>query len=248
MAVFTGISHRTKLEQLLKTSAKERRPLLTHLSADNSWLLSTPMPRETPSAISNDNKQVHRKVYFHLLLDPWLTPSNSPFPGARWFQEQYHVEAPACPSIGAVTQRISNIEAAASSQSSLDNQNKIGLDAVIVGHNAPDHMNYDTLIQVDASVPVFASNVAFATIQSWNHFDIVVQIPNLEAGSESIDWQSNASAHLPSWLAVWRIFGPKTPPYLHWGSGKANLGARHGAQIAEVIGAKYCELASFYLS
>lgn len=217
MAALTGLKRQTQLRTLLAATNSKRRPLLTHLSADNSWLLSIPIPDDTPAATSHGTTQRHPKVYFHLLLDAWLTPSNFPFPGARWFQEQYHIENPACQSIAAVIELISDIEVAASNNTILVGESKAGIDAVVVGHNLSDHMNYDTLRQVDTSVPVFAADTAFPTVLSWKHFDSVVQIPGLGANSESVDWRTDSSVHLPPWIAIWRIPGPKTPPYLHWG-------------------------------
>jgi hypothetical protein len=159
-------------------------------------------------------------------------------------------------------------------------------------------MNYDTLKQVDASSPVLAVDTAFSTVQSWKHFDIVVQIPELGTNDGSLDWRAELP-HVPSWLAVWRIPGPKAAPYLHrgiciafdtdgtspecviqsphglyvedaallknlspavktlallhttkqswfWGWGKANLGARNGAQVAEAVKAKSCKSTPFF--
>jgi hypothetical protein len=303
MAVLTSVERRSKLNSLLSPTTRPRRPLLTHLSADNSWLLSLPIPDSAPTATSQNAEQRHQKLYFHLLLDAWLTPSNTPFPSATWFQVIHHVETPACQSIAEVNDLIADIEAAACGAES---RSKAGIDAVVVGHYGPDHMNYDTLKQVDASVPVFAADIAFPTLQSWKHFDTVVQIPQFETDSADLDWRAASSTeapHLPSWLTVWRIPGPRQEPALHWaicivfttsGSGqvpaecvihsphgprvddmavlkrlnpevktlallhttkestfywwgKANLGAKHGVEVAEAVEAKYCKFTPFFI-
>ncbi|KAE9365121.1 hypothetical protein N431DRAFT_387109 [Stipitochalara longipes BDJ] len=299
MAVPTRLERQAQLQSILPTAISPRRPLLTHLSTDNSWLLSLPIPKSTAAPGQNiDGK--HQNVYFHLLLDAWLTPSNAAFESARWFQVQYHVETPACPSIAAVNDLIADIEAAASGVLASDLEGKTKVGAVVVGHFANDHANRDTLIQVSASVPVFAADIAFSTVQSWKHFETVVSIPEFGAGDGdgSLDWRTASSTeapHLPSWLTVWRISGPKRPPALHWAVcivfdvgetsqgqaecvihsphgpyledvdvlkrldplvktlallhttkeswyyrwGKANMGAKHGAQVAEAVGPRY---------
>jgi hypothetical protein len=127
MAVLTGLERQTQLQTLLATTNSKRRPLFTHLSADNSWLLSIPIADDTPAATKHGTTHRHPKVYFHILLDAWLTPSNVPFPGARWFQEQYDVEPPACQSIAAILDLISDIEAATSGDTNLDGGGKWGL-------------------------------------------------------------------------------------------------------------------------
>jgi hypothetical protein len=158
-------------------------------------------------------------MYFHLLLDAWLTPSNAPFSGTLWFQAQRHIETPAYQSIAAVIDLIADIEAAACAGMNLDTEGKAAIDAVVVGQNLPDHMNYDTLKEVDATVPVFAAEAAFSTMQSWKHFETILQIPEFRTNSRGLDWRTSSGTqvpHLPSWLAIWRIPGPNTTPALHW--------------------------------
>ena len=160
-----------------------------------------PIPDNNAAATSRNTKQKHRKVYFHLLLDAWLTPSNAPFPGARWFQVQRHIEKPACQSIADVIELIADIEAAGSAGTDLNGGAEAEIDAVLVGHNISDHMNYDTLKQVDSSVPVFAADIAFPIVQSWKHFETVLQIPEFGTDSGGLDWRTASSIqvpHLPS--------------------------------------------------
>jgi hypothetical protein len=142
-----------------------------------------PVPDNNPATSNPDTKQRHQKVYFYLLLDAWLTPSNAPFPSALWFQAQHHIETPAYQSIAAVIDLTADIEAAACAGTNLDGESKAAIDAVVVGQNLPDHMNYDTLKQVDSTVPVFAAEAAFLTVQSWKHFETIVQIPEFGTSS-----------------------------------------------------------------
>ncbi|KAN0089187.1 hypothetical protein V8E51_019447, partial [Hyaloscypha variabilis] len=297
MAIPTRQERQGKLKSILPTPSSPSRPLLTHLSADNSWLLSLPIPKSTVASGHNANLN-HQKVYFHLLLDAWLTHDNAVIESARWFQVLYHVETPACPSIAAVNDLIADIEATASGALVSDLEGNAQIDAVVVGHFANDHANYDTLKQVSASVPIFAADNAFDKVQSWKHFETVVQIPEFGTEAGGLDWRTASATeapHLPSWLTVWRISGPKRSPALHWAVyivfdlegtgqgqaeciihsphgpyvedvavmkkldppvknlallhttkeswfywwGKANMGAKHGAQIAEIVRPKY---------
>jgi len=300
MAVLNRLERQAQLESTLTTASSPRRPLLTHLSADNSWLLSIPIPSNAPAVSSQNTDGQYRKVYFHLLLDAWLTPKNAAFDMARWFQVQHHIETPAFPSIAAVNDLIADIEAAASGALLSDLGGKIQIDAVVAGHFANDHANEETLKQVSPAVPIFVADNALARVQSWKHFETVVQIPEFGADN-GLDWRTASGTqapYLPSWLAVWRIPGPKRNPALHWaicivfdtegkdqdepeciiqsphgpylediaimkkldpavktlsllhttkeswfyGWGLANMGARHGAQVAEAVGTKYCKL------
>jgi hypothetical protein len=55
---------------------------------------------------------------------------------------------------------------------------------------AADHLNYDTLKQVNPSVPVIVADIALSTAKSWNHFETVVQIPHFGTDSNSTGWMS----------------------------------------------------------
>ena len=213
---------------------------------------------------------------------------------------QHHVETPAFQSIAAVNDLISDIESAASGDPLSEPEGKSQIDGVVVGHFANDHANYETLKQISPAIPIFVAENALTRVQSWKHFETVVQIPEF-GEDDGLDWRTASATqapHLPSWLAVWRISGPKRNPALHWaicivfetdgadqaeaeciiqsphgpyleyiaimkrldppvktlallhttkeswyyGWGLANMGARHGAQVAEAVEPKYCKL------
>jgi hypothetical protein len=196
MAIPSRPERQGQLKSTLPKPSSPRRPLLNHLSADNSWLLSLPIPKST-SASSQNTSLKFQKVYFHLLLDAWLTPDNVAIESARWFQVLYHVGTPACPSIAAVKDLIANIEAAASGALVSDLEGNAQIDAVVVGHFANDHANYDTLKQVSASVPIFAADNAFDKVQSWKDFEIVVQIPEFGTDAVSLDWRTASATEAP---------------------------------------------------
>lgn len=201
----------TNLRTLLSSSPTTPtfRPLLTHLSADNSWLLSIPIPKRTQG-----------KAYFHLLHDAWLTSTNTAFPGASWFQQQTHIETPAYQSISDVNDLIADIEIIASGGTDEYGVLNAGIDVVVVGHPYSDHADYATLRQVDASVPVLAVDAAVPVVQSWEHFDTVLKIPDFGNDSTDFDWRTASATQapwIPSWLAVWRLLGTKELGGLHYG-------------------------------
>jgi hypothetical protein len=77
-----------------------RRPLLTHLNADTTWLLSLPIPPTHPSK--------KNRVYFHILIDPWLVGPQSDV--AAFFSTQWHAIESCCQSIAEVEDVIRGIE------------------------------------------------------------------------------------------------------------------------------------------
>lgn len=97
----------TPSEQLhseLRTAAQQSfsscRPVLTHLNADSSWLLSVPYPRSLDSP--------RERVYFHILIDPWLKGSQEDV--ASWFSSQTHAVDSAVQSIAEVERVVLGIE------------------------------------------------------------------------------------------------------------------------------------------
>lgn len=217
MAPVTPPERLSRLRNILSSPLSQLRPLLTHLSADNSWVLSIPIAY---NSASQGGKSAHGKNYIHLLLDAWLTPSNTPFASAAWYQVQSHIEVPAYESIADVIGLITDIETAASTDADTVFRGNAEIDVVVSGHWGPDHLDRDTLTQVNQSVPVFVPDRSVPIVQSWNHFETVVEIPNFGESEENLDWRTASStqeAFLPSWLTVWRIYGPKMQPALHWG-------------------------------
>ncbi|TVY16875.1 hypothetical protein LARI1_G006324 [Lachnellula arida] len=185
-------------------STPTRRPLLTHLNADTTWLLSLPIPSSKPT---------NTRIYNHILIDPWLRGGQSDV--AWFFSQQWHATPSACQSIDDVERIIQAIEAAAAEDTSelVDGEllspkqdshapDKIGnyIDAVIVSHEFTDHMHKDTLVELPPQVPVFASTKAAYIIRSWKRFDTVLEIPRFEG-----DWRKSSISPLPAWLGISRV-------------------------------------------
>lgn len=108
--------HQT-LRDSITASLSTRRPLLTHLNADTTWLLSLPVPPSHPS-------KKHR-LYFYILIDPWLTGPQSDV--AAFFSTQWHAIPSSCQTIKEVEEVIQGIEdvaAGSEKQSSKDTETK----------------------------------------------------------------------------------------------------------------------------
>ncbi|TVY32026.1 hypothetical protein LSUB1_G008433, partial [Lachnellula subtilissima] len=180
-----------------------RRPLLTHLNADTTWLLSLPIP---PS-------QSCTRLYNHILIDPWLRGGQSDV--ARFFSQQWHATPSACQSIEDIESIIQAIEAAAAEDlpglvdgellspkqdSHALDKSMDSIDAVIVSHEFTDHMHKDTLMEIPPQVPIFASTKAADIIKSWQRFDTVLEIPRFEG-----DWRKSSVSPLPEWLGISRV-------------------------------------------
>ncbi|RDW78265.1 hypothetical protein BP5796_06117 [Coleophoma crateriformis] len=202
MASISRLDRQSKLRTLLSKSSP-RRPLLTHLTADNSWLLSIPIPVSSSKTLDN--------AFYHIIIDPWLT---SPIVVATWILSLHHVLEPTFGSIADVETYIADIEAAASKSETLTGK----LDAVLVSHRAPDHTNIITLLSIDPTVPVFTSRNAFSTVKDLKHFDNVFQIPDF--GEDGIfDWRVRPEPEypLPPWLGFSRLGKGEKPLELHFG-------------------------------
>ncbi|KAH8649476.1 hypothetical protein BGZ60DRAFT_422425 [Tricladium varicosporioides] len=191
------------LQDSITRASSTRRPLLTHLNADTTWLLSIPYPKSA-------RKQKGR-IYYHILIDPWLRGGQSDV--AKFFSQQWHVIESSVQSIAEVDDLIKGVEEAAHMQENSGytagedgvQGEKRGswVDAVAVSHEFTDHMHKDTLLEVPSSVPVFASTKAASAIKSWRYFSFVSEIPRFGG-----DWRIASTNPLPDWLSVSRVAHP----------------------------------------
>ena len=132
--------------------------ILTHLNADTSWLLQLPYP--TNSRTSSEGVIVH---YYNILIDPWLAGSQSDiFP---WFSQQWHAQDSRLQNVSAVEDLVRKRESQLSAEQKVQSTangvtQRISLiDAVVISHEFTDHCHKETLLQLDPSVPVFATKV-----------------------------------------------------------------------------------------
>jgi hypothetical protein len=147
------------------------RPIIHHLNADTSWLLQLPIPPSTPP--SSDRK------YYNIILDPWLSGSQSDL--ASWFSQQWHATPSAYGSIAEVQDLCATTEAIASDPKSSHEKvlaaGKNYLDAVGISHEFTDHCHRPTLQEIPHNVPVFAWAKAAKLIRAWDWFETVSEIP-----------------------------------------------------------------------
>jgi hypothetical protein len=183
----------TTLLESTTRALSTRRPILTHLNADTTWLLSVPAPKSTARS----------RLYFHILIDPWLRGGQSDV--AKFFSQQWHATPSSCQSIEEVEEIIRSTEKAARGEENGDVSHKAGsyIDAVVVSHEFTDHMHKETLLEISPTVPVFASTKAASSIKGWRHFSKVYEIPRF-AG----DWRSSSVGTLPNWLGISRVAYP----------------------------------------
>ncbi|KAL5315198.1 hypothetical protein ACEPPN_017849 [Leptodophora sp. 'Broadleaf-Isolate-01'] len=210
----------TTLRESITRSLSSRRPLLTHLNADTTWLLSIPYPESAPSSSG--------EIYYHILIDPWLRGGQSDV--AKFFSQQWHVEESAVQTIAEVEDVVKGIEDVAKGhipytppqglsvdsdiyeeinaedqtvEEAQPTSTKSPIDAILISHEFTDHMHKDTLLEASPSIPVFASTKAASAIQSWRHFAYVAEIPRFSG-----DWRENSSSPLPEWVGVSRVAYP----------------------------------------
>lgn len=182
--------------QSVTRALSTRRPVLTHLNADTTWLLSIPYPPKAPN-----HKE---RAYFHILIDPWLQGSQSDV--AKFFSQQWHKEESAVQTIPEVEKVIRGIENAALRGSDKEEEIEDAeawqspIDAVVVSHEFTDHMHKETLLEIPSTVLVLASTKAASIIQSWDHFDLVFEIPRFEG-----QWARSGMHQLPFWLGITRV-------------------------------------------
>lgn len=183
------------------------RPLLTHLNADTSWLISLPHPNKVVN--SRDRK------YYHLLVDPWLAGTNIVV--STWLISLTHAVTPAYTSIEEVRQLVTNIEGATSSTDDGEP------DCVVVTHFERDHCDEHTLRQLHPSTMVISTVPGIARIRSFKHFDesAFSTIPTLTLKSPEDLWRDSSlttsyNSNIPSWLKVGQLPSHGNYPHFHW--------------------------------
>ncbi|CZR70262.1 uncharacterized protein PAC_20163 [Phialocephala subalpina] len=214
----------TTLYESITRSLSSQRPLLTHLNADTTWLLSIPYPSPAPSA--------RNRAFYHILIDPWLKGGQSDV--AAFFSQQWHATPSSVQTIAEVEDVIRRIgdavkgekdgtsgvdmddvdmglaerggdvivvDAGGTGEKETEEGNTI--DAVVVSHEFTDHMHKETLLEISKTVPVFATVKAAGIIRSWIHFDFVADIPRFSG-----DWRMSSNEMLPDWLGISRVAKP----------------------------------------
>lgn len=206
------------LEEAVEGALVHGRPILTHLNADTSWLLSLPYP----AAASHP-----RRSFFHILIDPWLQGPQSDL--ASWFSRQWHAIDSSVQTVAELSSCLQCLEDTAvqyrdptstglRTETARCNPGADSLqfiDIVVISHEFTDHCNRATLQEISRGTPVFATDAAARLISSWKHFRHVHSIAGLS--SRKHDWRNTSSSALPQWLGMSRIITKKDRVQLHSG-------------------------------
>lgn len=205
---------RSELESSIKDSLATRRPILCHLNADTTWLLSLPYP--------DDAIAPPRRRRFNILIDPWLQGPHSDV--APWFSTRWHRIQSSVQTIQELNEIlcVNEENAISATDRSLRGSSEefdmsapaLGsyIDAVVCSHEFTDHCHRKTLEEVDPSVPCLATTKAAALIRSWEHFERVFDVPPFGKGA---DWRKTSVSVLPSWIGIARLVTDSDAFYLH---------------------------------
>jgi len=179
---------------------RSKRPLITHINADTTWLLQLPYPDSLDPPTG--------RSHFNILVDPWLDGPQSDV--AWWFSTQWHVVPSSIRTMSELDACLREVEGMASGRA-LDGQQSM-IDVVVVSHEFTDHCHRATLEELPKATPVFATDVAAELIRSWSHFGSVITMPAL---GEGVEWSRLTVGALPSWVAVGRVITPGDALYYH---------------------------------
>ncbi|MCJ1281083.1 hypothetical protein MMC26_000401 [Xylographa opegraphella] len=188
---------------------KTRRPVLTHLNADTSWLLQLPYPDGLSPPLGG--------LFYNILIDPWLSGLQSDF--ASWFSTQWHALPSSVQTIAELNERLSDVEALGSVKSlsnAEDDSTKRRppvIDLVVISHEFTDHMHQPTLLEIDPDIPVLATQKAADSIHSWNHFTSIGVVNHFS--DKDLDWRHTSISPLPEWIGISRLVTDWDAMYLH---------------------------------
>lgn len=204
----------SELEDSIKNALAAHRPILFHVNADTTWLLSLPYP--------DDAVRPPRRCRFNILIDPWLQgPQNDV---AGWFSTQWHSIRSSVQTIHELNELLCDREALelnalergsrAISEHSRPPTSASGsyVDAVVCSHEFTDHCHRETLEEIDPSVPCIATTEAAKLIRSWEHFRQVLDVPPFVKGA---DWRKYSASALPSWIGIARLVTDTDAFYFH---------------------------------
>ncbi|EXJ61897.1 hypothetical protein A1O7_02328 [Cladophialophora yegresii CBS 114405] len=200
-------SDTTALRDHLKSSFQRANdgkvPVLTHLNADTSWLLSLAYPDQ----VSPPNGRSR----YNILIDPWLDGPQEDV--ASWFSKQWHLVQSSVRTIDGLNAILCDAEGLESQTAAEAGRNGCSfIDAIVISHEFTDHCHQATLREVDRTVPVIATTKAAQLIRTWDHFDTVIEMPNFTADT---NWQKTSIPPLPSWIGISRLVTNSDALYYH---------------------------------
>ena len=186
-----------ELERAIARTSHPRRPQLTHLNADTSWLLQLPQPAGSPDG----------RVFFNVVLDPWFAGPQSDV--ASWFSTQYHAIQSSVQSVAELEAALRRAEELArpapprAERTGSTEASGTYVDAIAVSHEFTDHCHQGTLLEFAPGVPVFATDKAAGLIRSWAHFRTVITMPAFSPSTA--DWKKTSIPPLPDFLGISRV-------------------------------------------
>ncbi|KAI9703480.1 MAG: hypothetical protein M1820_005784 [Bogoriella megaspora] len=196
----------SELHAAVSSELSSRRPILYHLNPDSSWLLQIPRP-------ANATKH-SRRVYFNILIDPWLRGAQTDIAG--WFSKQWHAIDSRYSSISEVealaqeTEVLGDRERGKEYQEKPDEDSKSRerfIDVIVISHEFTDHCHKETLLEAHPDVPVIATKKAAELISSWNHFRTILTTPVFSGSTP--DWRETSLEPLPTWVGISRVVTSK---------------------------------------
>lgn len=228
------------LKRSIQCAHSIKRPILTHLNADSTWLLSLPYPDHI--------LQPQGRSRFNILIDPWLDGPQEDVAG--WFSKQWHLAKSSVESISELNLLLFEAEQLGShgSTAMLDSfgSPNILIDAVVISHEFTDHCHRATLLDLSSDVPVFASQKAAELVRSWGHFTTVIELAKfIPCG----DWRQTSLSPLPDWVGISRLVTSRDALYYHsavvicfqtsqslLGSADAVIYTPHGVEASSLSG------------
>ena len=201
------------LSDSIERALKLRRPILTHLNADTTWLLQLPYPQ--------DALPITKRSRYNIILDPWFRGPQSDV--AAWFSTQWHSIESCVQNVHELNERLRDVDriearneigrGQSKTCTAVENASEPYVDAIVVSHEFTDHCNKNTLLEFHSETPVFAVGPAAELISSWDHFKVVQSIPSF--ASQDPDWRKSSLQTLPNWLGISRITTKSDALYYH---------------------------------
>ena len=205
---------------IIVSKADTERPILHHLTADNSWFLQIPRPGGAS----------HGRFFFNVLIDPWFTGPQTEM--SSWLHRQSHTIRSAVQDIPELERLAGTVEELARElhgSAAPDKPSGSLIDAIALSFGGSDHVHQPTLTQVDPNVPVFATTVAAKRVKAFRHFKTVVVMPLFNG-----DWTSTRLPPLPDYVGISKIQQPNDYTDLHVGLLIAfDTHRRHGEERVE---------------
>lgn len=191
------------LTSSLQRSRDTKDPLLSHLNADTTWLLSLPYPSQSSPPPGRSR--------FNLLIDPWLDGPQADV--ASWFSKQWHLHKSSVQSIRELNECLGDSEGPPPNHHDDQGDKQPSfIDAVVISHEFTDHCHQATLLEIDPEVPVFATTKAAQLIRTWNHFDKVLEMAKFAEGT---NWRTTNLPPLPPWIGISRVVTSSDALYYH---------------------------------